>query len=222
MTTHEVVLTFDDGPHAASLGQGVNLTEKTLDILKAKGVKAGFFIQTSVSYRGAAPNGMKLVERMAAEGHSVGIHTGGVTNHESHVTAQHAGRLESELESAKAYIRDHTGQVPSFVRPVGGNYNDAVLDTYRKVGLTMLLWDIDGDKGRNYDKNPQILEQLLRDGLQAVQTQGWKGSTALAAKIIVLYHDIQAGTPNHLSKLIDFITGWTKTTDKADITFSPF
>jgi len=128
-------LTFDDGPHIAALGKGLNRTEKVLDTLKARGIKAGFFIQTGVSHRGASEVGRALVKRMHDEGHTVGIHTGGKKDHELHTTAQKNRRLKGELRSAKDYIEKITGEEPRYVRPPTGAFNPAVSATYARVGL---------------------------------------------------------------------------------------
>ena len=92
--------------------------------------------------------GIALVARMHAEGHTVGVHTGGTADHESHPKAEAAGRLEGELESGKAAIEKATGTEPTFVRPPFGDFNRAVTATYQRTGLTNLLWDIDGSRSR--------------------------------------------------------------------------
>ncbi len=58
-----MALTFDDGPSPATTG-------RLLDILKAKGVKATFFVVGSMVDR--APD---LLKREVAEGHEVGSHS---------------------------------------------------------------------------------------------------------------------------------------------------
>ena len=196
-------LTFDDGPHVAPLGVGTNRTERVLDLLKRQGVRGAFFIQTGVDYRGNHPIGRELTARMAADGHVVGIHTGGTIDHELHTVAQQAGRLERELLAAREYIRLHTGHIPKYVRPPGGVTNRAVLKTYAKLGLTSLLWDIDGDQGRNL--GVAELEQRFRDGLGVVAGRDWAGTTAAAPRIVLLYHDVQAGTSTNAGVLIDKI-----------------
>src|SRR5262245_39863632 len=60
---NELALTFDDGPDP-------DWTPKILDILKAKGVHASFFI-----IGGSAEAYPDLVQRVLAEGHDVGNHT---------------------------------------------------------------------------------------------------------------------------------------------------
>ena len=201
VTTRTFELTFDDGPHVADLGKGENRTEKVLDTLKAKGIKAGFFIQTGVSHRGASKVGRALVKRMHAEGHTVGVHTGGSKDHELHTKAEAAGRLESELTDAKSYVRDITGKDPQYVRPPTGAYDKPVSATYGRVGLTNMLWDIDGDAGANLDL--ATLKTRFTAGLAALAVTGFR--TLRPDVINVLYHDIQKGTAENLSAVIDHI-----------------
>jgi peptidoglycan/xylan/chitin deacetylase (PgdA/CDA1 family) len=63
LADHEVVLTFDDGPLAATTG-------KLLDALKAQCVRATFFMIGRMA--AAAP---ALAKRVADEGHTVGYHS---------------------------------------------------------------------------------------------------------------------------------------------------
>jgi len=208
--TRNFELTFDDGPHTAELGSGKNRTERVLDTLKAKGsLKAGFFIQTGVSYRGANPIGRQLVARMHKEGHTVGIHTGGGDEHEheDHPVAQKAGRLQGELEKAKTYVKDVTGEEAKLVRPPHGRFDKDVLATYGKVGLTNLLWDIDGDEGRSLGLAE--LKDRFTKGLAPIASGGWKPGRKPDA-VVVLYHDIQKGTSENLGELIEHIRDETK------------
>ena len=210
--TRTYALTFDDGPHTAALGKSKNRTEKVLDTLKARNIKAGFFLQTGVSHRGASRVGRALVKRMSKEGHKIGIHTGGNKDHELHTKAQKDGRLKSELEAAKKYIEEQTNETPTVVRPPTGKSNKAVRETYRKVGLTNLLWDIDGDQGKNLSLAK--LMKRIEVGIGNVQGRQWKGSTPSAPRIVVLYHDIQKNSVDHLGTLIDHIKQVTKKVSK--------
>ena len=58
-----IAMTFDDGPHPV-------LTPQLLDILKARGIRATFFLigQNAAEY----PD---IVRRIGAEGHEIGNHT---------------------------------------------------------------------------------------------------------------------------------------------------
>jgi peptidoglycan/xylan/chitin deacetylase (PgdA/CDA1 family) len=195
-------LTFDDGPHAAPLGEGKNLTERVLDTLKARNIRAAFFVQTGVSYRMANRVGRALVARMQAEGHTVGIHTGGTADHELHTEAQAAGRLEGELTAGKAAVEKVTGTAPTLVRPPTGAFNKAVEATYAKVGLTNLLWDIDVDQGKNLSRD-ELLKRT-EAGVGAVSAAGWKSKTP-SSTLVVLLHDIQQNTAGNLGGIIDHI-----------------
>lgn len=217
-------LTFDDGPHSSALGAGTNRTEKVLDALKAKGVQGAFFIQTGVSFRGASAAGKSLVARMHAEGHKVGIHTGGSMDHEAHTKSEKAGRLGTELSAAKDYIEEQTGQTPKLVRPPFGSSDARVGKTYATLSLTNVLWDIDGDK-KGANTLPALKARLesinSKDpGIPAVQARGWTGTTPSAPKIVLLYHDVREATADNIGDLIDHIKVVTaKSNDTA--TFAP-
>jgi peptidoglycan/xylan/chitin deacetylase (PgdA/CDA1 family) len=93
----EVMLTFDDGPHAAPPDGGSNRTQKVLNTLanytrngKSQSVKVTFFVQTHARdgegqyYRGMHPNGREMLKRIDAAGHEIGIHTGSEQDHAFH------------------------------------------------------------------------------------------------------------------------------------------
>jgi peptidoglycan/xylan/chitin deacetylase (PgdA/CDA1 family) len=215
-TPRVVALTFDDGPHAAGLGTGNNRTEKVLDTLRDKGAKAGFFVQTHAlsdegrPHRGNTRVGRQLIRRMHAEGHAIGIHTGGTVDHESHIAAQAAGRLRGELSGARDFIRDTTateteaGVETTLVRPPFGRSNEAVRDTYAALSLTNLLWDIDGDPGG--ELSLAQLKTNVETGLTAMAARSWRGSTPSAPKIVMLYHDIRRSSSQNLGAVMDHIT----------------
>ncbi|HEU4561277.1 MAG TPA: DUF4157 domain-containing protein [Longimicrobium sp.] len=219
-TTRTFSLTFDDGPHTSALGKGNNRTEKVLDVLKSHGIKGAFFIQTGVTHRGNNPVGRALVKRMQAEGHKVGIHTGGTADHELHTTAAKAGRLESELNDAKSYVKTQTGEDATLVRPPTGAFNPAVSAIYAKTGLTNLLWDMDGDQGKSLGLAD--LKTRIESEMKKVQARKWKPSTP-SPTIVVLYHDIQKGTADNLSALIAHIKATTSALSggKDTATFAP-
>lgn len=203
-------LTFDDGPHSATLGKGGNRTENVLDVLKSEGIKAAFFIQTEAEdregnkMRGNTTVGKQLVKRMFNDGHDVGVHTGSVVDHKLHTTSAKEGTLESELTSAKSFIKEQTGSDPTYVRPPTGAYDKDVTAIYGKVGLKNLMWDIDGDQGKNLTID--VLKSRLDSGLQQAKNNNWKPWVQkLSSKIVVLYHDIQKGTSTNIKALIDYI-----------------
>ncbi|ONI83800.1 bi-functional transferase/deacetylase [Saccharothrix sp. ALI-22-I] len=96
-----VVLTFDDGPDP-------HWTPQVLDVLRRNGVKATFFV-TGV----AAARYPGLVERMADDGHEVGLHTF------THVDLGKVdeGRTAVELGQTQLVVAASTGRASRIVRP---------------------------------------------------------------------------------------------------------
>ena len=122
--TKRIALTFDDGPHPAC-------TPQLLDGLKARGVKASFFItgQNAEKYP-------ELVERMQREGHLIGNHT------YSHIqlTKQNREQFREELVKTNGIIREITGEDPVFVRPPYGSWDKKFEE---ELNMFPVLWTID-------------------------------------------------------------------------------
>jgi cellulose synthase/poly-beta-1,6-N-acetylglucosamine synthase-like glycosyltransferase/peptidoglycan/xylan/chitin deacetylase (PgdA/CDA1 family)/spore germination protein YaaH len=97
----KLALTFDDGPSAA-------WTPKILDILKAKGVHATFFI---IGENGAA--NPRLVQRVLAEGHDLGNHT--FTHPNLGETPDRVAGIE--LNATQRLIEALTGRSTRLFRP---------------------------------------------------------------------------------------------------------
>jgi len=98
---HEVALTFDDGPDP-------KWTPQVLDILKARGVKACFFLvgRNAEQYP-------KLVRRIVAEGHEIGNHT----YYHSNIAAISTQQTRLELNATQRLIESITGRSTSLFRP---------------------------------------------------------------------------------------------------------
>ena len=97
-----IAMTFDDGPHPV-------LTPRLLDVLKARGIKATFFLigQNAAEY----PD---IVRRIAAEGHEIGNHTWGSL----HIPAERFNprfRVDSKmpLPLLSAFDRQHACRLDS-------------------------------------------------------------------------------------------------------------
>ncbi len=98
---HEVALTFDDGPDP-------EWTPRILDILKARGVKAAFFIvgKNAEDYPG-------LVQRIFDEGHEIGNHTYSHAN----LAIMSPARMRLELNMTQRLIESITGRSTTLFRP---------------------------------------------------------------------------------------------------------
>ncbi|MEA3188012.1 MAG: hypothetical protein QOD99_1842 [Chthoniobacter sp.] len=98
---HEVALTFDDGPDP-------KWTPQILDILKARGLKAAFFLvgRQAEQYPG-------LVERIVREGHEIGNHTYTHGN----IAEQGPQQTRLELNATQRLIESITGRSTTLFRP---------------------------------------------------------------------------------------------------------
>ncbi|MEO5641001.1 MAG: glycosyltransferase [Sphingomicrobium sp.] len=110
---NRVALTFDDGPDS-------RWTARILDILKAKGVPATFFIvgENALTQRG-------LLNRMIAEGHEVGSHT------YTHPNLATTGRTQTlfELNATQRLFQAFTGRTLKFFRaPYFGDAEPSTAD----------------------------------------------------------------------------------------------
>ncbi len=123
-----VALTFDDGP----LPQN---TPQVLDVLRARGVKATFFVTGSnVS---AHP---ELARRIVAEGHAIGNHTWSHSNLDQLSPAGQAAEMDRTTQA----IVTATGVQPCFFRgPYGIHRSASVTNLAWERGMTIADWSHD-------------------------------------------------------------------------------
>lgn len=119
-----VALTFDDGPHPV-------YTERLLDGLKERNVKATFFLIGK-----SADKYPDLVKRMAEEGHLIGNHT------MDHVQLNHQtyDQALEQIRQSNQVITRITGQTPRYIRPPFGEWSKELEE---EVDMTAVLWDVD-------------------------------------------------------------------------------
>jgi peptidoglycan/xylan/chitin deacetylase (PgdA/CDA1 family) len=123
----KIALTFDDGPWPAH-------TERVLDVLKAEGVPATFFM---VGLR--VKQNPEIARRVAREGHAIGNHT----YRHVDVSTSSAEKISSELSGTSGVIIKTTGVVPRWFRPPGGGVDDQAYTEAAKQGLGTVLWTVD-------------------------------------------------------------------------------
>ena len=122
-----VALTFDDGPSGA-------LTERLLDGLAARDVKATFFV---CGYRVAEyPAALR---RIAAEGHEIGLHS---EKHDYMQKMDYEAVLD-DLTRCRAEVAECCGTQARLFRPPGGLYGDTLLRAAKDAGLSVILWSVD-------------------------------------------------------------------------------
>ena len=122
--TKKVALTFDDGPDP-------DYTEKLLDGLKEREVRATFFVLGK-----QAEKYPKIIERMQEEGHLIGNHT------YSHIQLRASNREEfkEELSKTSGIVSKITGEEVQYVRPPYGTW-DKKLE--KELNMIPVLWTID-------------------------------------------------------------------------------
>jgi peptidoglycan/xylan/chitin deacetylase (PgdA/CDA1 family) len=121
------VLTFDDGPFPVT-------TPLLLAQLKALGVPAVFFLIGRDAQAQPA-----IAQRIGAAGIEIGNHT--LTHPE--MSQLNAAAQTEEIEAGARQIQALTGQAPKYFRPPHGNYNAATIEAARRLGETIVLWDVD-------------------------------------------------------------------------------
>lgn len=131
-----VVLTFDDGPSAAT-------TPRLLDILSEKDVPATFFTLGNM-----ARNNPDLLKRMEKEGHTAASHT----MYHQNLVRLPAEAVQADVNEAKETIKSIIGHSPIYVRPPYGNINDNVRVAVNKP---MILWSVDSEDWLS--KNPELI-----------------------------------------------------------------
>lgn len=121
-----VALTFDDGPTTP-------YTEKVLDILKAKHIKATFFVTGK-----NVDSNPELFRRILQEGHEIGNHT------YSHprLLLSTLKTTKREIIAAESAILKAGGTKPRWFRPPYGQKNVLILSTARKLGYEVINWSV--------------------------------------------------------------------------------
>ena len=121
-----VALTFDDGPVPG-------MTDRILDVLKAKQAPATFFVIGKL-----ARSHPQLLRRIAAEGHLIGNHTWG---HPSHRLTYEA--YLNELDSTCGAVQAQTGVVTVLFRPPNGYRPQALTAAAAARGYALITWSVD-------------------------------------------------------------------------------
>ena len=178
---HEVVLTFDDGPWAAT-------TSRVLAALAHECVQATFFLIGK-----SAAEHPELVRRIAAEGHSVGHHTWSHRNLKHIKPNEPIEEIDRGIAADEKALHGVATTTPStpFFRFPGFESTPATLDLLQSRGIVVFgadFWASDW----NRMKPKQELE-LITDRLE------------IARKGIILFHDTKAQTAAMLPGFLRYL-----------------
>lgn len=129
-----IYLTFDEGYENG-------YTPQILDVLKAKNVKAVFFV--TMDYCKREPD---LVRRMIDEGHAVGNHS---VHHKSMPTLT-IDEMADEVMVLHEYVKEHFNYEMHLFRPPMGQYSEQSLAVVQNLGYKTVDWSF-----AYYDYEPE-------------------------------------------------------------------
>lgn len=183
-TVFDITLTFDNGPDPEA-------TPFVLDVLKARGLRATFFV---VGNRLAADTGRDLVRRTLREGHRVGNHT---YSHSVPLGDNPAtDAVETEIVATERLLED-CGVTSRLFRPFGGGgnldrrlLNRLVIEYLTAARYSCVLWNA---VPRDW-ADPDGWVELA---LEQCRTQSWS---------LMVLHDLPTGAMARLEEFIDEAT----------------
>ena len=165
-----IAMTFDDGPHPV-------YTERLLDGLAERGVKATFFL-LGCNIEGNE----EIVRRIAEEGHLIGNHTW----YHVDITTLTQEEACAEIQDTSRKITEITGQPVEYVRPPFGNWNR---ELECEVMMIPIFWSVDtlDWSTRNADR---LVDQVVSEAEE---------------NDIILMHDSYDSTVKAALRIVDLL-----------------
>lgn len=175
-------LTFDDGPSEEN-------TAAVLDILKARDIKATFFV--------VGENVRKhpeVAKRIVEEGHTIGIHC---NRHEYEELYASVDSYLEDFEEAYAAVKEITGVEVKLFRFPGGSINsynagvrEGIIEAMTERGFIYYDWNASLEDAVTKAEPEKLLQNAL-------------SSTLGRKKVVMLAHDIVYPTTLCLNDLLD-------------------
>ena len=169
-------LTFDCGY------KYLDLTDRLLDTLKEKNVKAAFFC--TLDYLEDDPN---AVCRMISEGHIVGNHS---TTHPDFSKISRA-KIAEEVLGANNFLRVNYGYESPYFRFPSGAYTHSALDVVYQTGHRSIFWSV---AYADWDPNNQIGTEKAFEQV----------TSRLHPGAVILLHSTSPDNVQILSRVIDY------------------
>ena len=177
-------LTFDDGPS--------DNTDRILDILKEKGVKATFFVVGKPGEKAE-----KRYQRIVEEGHTLGLHS--YTHKYDEIYAD-LEKFKEDVKNLQDYLFNVTGEKPWAYRFPGGSSNHVAkveiwkcIEFLKEEGIVHFDWNASSEDAVAVGVSCSTLNSnVLKDALRFQHP-------------MILMHDLQEcnGTVEGLGSLID-------------------
>lgn len=186
-------LTFDAGYENGNIA-------KILDVLSQRRVPAAFFILSNLAM--TCP---ELVQRMAAEGHTVCNHT---STHKN-VSGMSTEALRGELERLETVCLEHTGvEVAHFFRPPEGRFSEQSMQAASALGYKTIFWsfayaDWDNDKQPSPEHAKQLIFDNIHNGAILLLHPTSTTNAAILGEVIDTLHaqGYRFGTLKELTKI---------------------
>lgn len=175
-------LTFDDGPSEEN-------TARVLDILKARNIKATFFLVGE-----NVEKHPEMAKRIVDEGHTIGIHC---YNHDYKALYASADSYLADFEKAQEAVKEATGVEAKLFRFPGGSVNDYNKQVYQQIAEEMT------QRGYIYYDWNASLEDAVKNPKAEILIQNAVSSTLGRKKIIMLAHDVVGETGMCLEELLN-------------------
>ncbi len=167
-----IAMTFDDGPQPTN-------TPRLLDMLRARNIKATFFVigQSAALYP-------QVLRATAAEGHEIGNHS----NTHRLLSKCSDAELRNELSRCRDAVVNATGAPPRVMRPPYGGLLKRQRELVRsEFGYPIILWSVDPLDWKR--PGPSVVTSRILHGTRA-------GG-------IVLAHDLHAQTVDAMPATLD-------------------
>ena len=162
-----IAITFDDGPWK-------DTTEKLLDGLKERGIKATFFLIGE-----NAKNYPEVVKRMHDEGHIIGNHT------YTHIdlSTLSVDDAKKEIELTNETLEQITGEKVTYIRPPYGKYSNKLLE---EIDLIPVMWNVDPEDWNRNDVRGLVVDVVkhTQDRNIILLHDNYNTSVAAALEII--------------------------------------
>src|SRR5476649_826835 len=157
------LLTFDDGPAAASSD---NPTVHILEVLAHNpyqdGIKAVFFTQTRAWHGGGTAVGRQLIRREYDEGHLVAFHSATLF-HSNHRFMSQAD-LDASLQNGVDDLTGVTGIAPTLVRPPFWAYDAATMpEVDGATPVVVTFHDVNTYSSRHIEEYMAILLDVAKE-----------------------------------------------------------
>lgn len=146
MNSKKIALTIDTA-------FGEDHTLQILDVLKAEGVKATFFVMGAWGEENS-----DAVLRMIEEGHDIQSHS---MEHMRYTDVK-VDEMIADALKAKEYMESVTGKESKYIRLPYGAFDENVLTELEKNGFVPMKWSVDGKDWQTEDTR-EVFNNVLSD-----------------------------------------------------------